>query len=467
MGKSSSLAKNTALLSVGAILSKGLSFVMVPFFSSWISSADYGTFDLLLTYVSLLLPVIGLASNDALFRFSMDAETKEEKVKLVSNCFSIFTINSLIFLVIAVYLQFCAGWDLGLCFFVLAIGEVYNLHLRGYLRAIKRLEVYSFVSAVTTVFIAVFTTIFVKACNLGLKGMLFGYGIGYICGDIAIVVFTKYWTYLSLSKVSFSGMKEQISYSFPLIPNNISWWFINVSDRTIINAFLGAAQNGVYAIAYKIPNILSAVFSVFSVSWQQSATEALTDVDRDKFYNDVYNKTAMVLLSLCCGVLSLNSWLFNYIFDVKYYDGYLYAPILIGGTVFATMSQFYGSIQISFKQSKANGSTTVVGAICNLVIHLVLVKVMGLYAAAISTVLSQAIVCVLRNFRLRRTVRLRFELKTYILMGIYLYFTIAAYHIEIMTLNIVNVMLATLLVLVTNKEYVIKAGKKIIRKATK
>ena len=100
MGKSSSLAKNTMLLSLGAILSKGLSFVMVPFFSRWISSADYGTFDLLLTYVSLLLPVIGLASNDALFRFSMDAETKEEKVKLVSNCFSIFTINSLIFLVI-------------------------------------------------------------------------------------------------------------------------------------------------------------------------------------------------------------------------------------------------------------------------------------------------------------------------------------------------------------------------------
>ena len=128
MGKGNSLAKNTMLLSIGAILSKGLSFVMVPFFSRWISSADYGTFDLLMTYVSLLLPVIGLASNDALFRFSMDAKTKEEKIKLVSNCFFIFTINSAIFLVIAICLQFCVGWDLGLYFFVLAIGEIYNLH---------------------------------------------------------------------------------------------------------------------------------------------------------------------------------------------------------------------------------------------------------------------------------------------------------------------------------------------------
>ena len=49
-----SLAKNTILLSIGTFMTKGLSFIMVPIFSRWLSTEDYGTFDLLcmLLYLS-------------------------------------------------------------------------------------------------------------------------------------------------------------------------------------------------------------------------------------------------------------------------------------------------------------------------------------------------------------------------------------------------------------------------------
>ena len=74
-----SLAKNTILLSIGTFMTKGLSFIMVPIFSRWLSTEDYGTFDLLCTYVTLLIPLIGLASNEALFRFSMDEKARMVK----------------------------------------------------------------------------------------------------------------------------------------------------------------------------------------------------------------------------------------------------------------------------------------------------------------------------------------------------------------------------------------------------
>jgi O-antigen/teichoic acid export membrane protein len=461
MAKRDSLAKNTLLLSIGTFMTKGLSFVMVPFFSRWLSTADYGTYDLLATYVTLLLPIIGLASNEALFRFSMDVETKEEKAKYVSNCLAIFSISSLVLFTVLVVLRFVVGWKLALYFFVLAIGEVYNLHLRGFLRAIKHLDIYSFVSAISTVFIAVFSTIFIKGFGLGLEGMLLGYGFGYIAGDLIIIILTKYWMYVSLKKVSLSGMSELVKYSYALIPNSLAWWFINVSDRTIIKIFFGAASNGIYAIAYKIPNILSSVFSVFSVSWQQSATEVLNDNDRDKYYNKIYNKMSLILMSLCCGILSLNSWLFNYIFDLKYYEGHLYAPILIGGTVFATLSQFYGSIQISLKRPKENGITTIIGALSNLIIHLALIKFVGLYAAAFSTILSQVVVCVLRNIRLKKIVNLRFDKRTVLFFAVYIYFTAMAYYITNPIVNISDAVLATILVIWVNKDYANRILKKL------
>ena len=70
--KKNNLLKNTVLLSIGAILNKGLVFLMIPFFSSWLSTEDYGTFDLITTYITLLIPIIGLSLTESLFRFSLD-----------------------------------------------------------------------------------------------------------------------------------------------------------------------------------------------------------------------------------------------------------------------------------------------------------------------------------------------------------------------------------------------------------
>ena len=456
MTRRDSLAKNTLLLSIGTFLTKGLSFVMVPFFSRWLSTSDYGTYDLLATYVTLLLPVIGLASNEALFRFSMDTNDENEKRKYISNCFMIFTLNIIIFLFVMCFVRYYVGWDLALYFFILAIGEIYNLHLRGYLRAIKRLDIYSFVNAITTVFIIIFTTIFVRIFGLGLKGMILGYGFGYLAGDITIVFWTKYWKYLSFRIISLKGMKELIDYSYALIPNSLSWWFINVSDRTIINMVLGAASNGIYAISYKIPNILTSVFGVFGVSWQQSATEAISDSNRNEYYNKVFNQMMTVLMGICCGVLSLNFLFFNYVFDSRYYEGFRYAPILIAGTVFATISQFYGSIQISFKQPKENGVSTVIGAVSNLVIHLLLIKAMGLYAAAISTLLSQFIVCIVRHISLKKYVSIKMDRKMVLFFAVYVYFTLMAYNIGNLALNIINVILASVVFIISNKAIIIK-----------
>lgn len=462
--KKDSLAKNTILLSIGTITTKGLSFVMVPFFSRWLTTENYGTFDLFCTYVTLLIPLIGLASNEACFRFSMDAKSKEEKITYISNSFAIYAINSLILFSALVACRIVLGWSLALCFFALAFGEIFNMYFRGYLRAIKHLDVYSFVSAITTVFTAISVTLLVRIFDLGLQGMILGYAIGYLLGDIVIVFVTKYWNYFDIEKISFAGMKELVEYSYALIPNSVAWWFINVSDRTIIKVFLGAASNGIYAIAYKIPNILSSVFGVFSVSWQQSATESVNDADREQYFNAVYNKMIVTLLSLCCGILSLNSWLFGYIFDNKYYTGHLYSPILIGATVFATIAQFYGSIQISLKQPKENGITTMIGAAFNIIIHLSLVKFVGLYAAALSTILSEIIVCVLRHIRLKKSVVLALNAKTKALFIVYIIYTGLAYYITNLVINVMATVVAAIVVLIANKSFIYKIKQKFLKK---
>ena len=77
--RSERLVKNTAILTFGKICTRGIMFIMTPLFTRWLSQADYGTFDLIVTYISFLMPIITLECAEAMFRYLLDANKENEK----------------------------------------------------------------------------------------------------------------------------------------------------------------------------------------------------------------------------------------------------------------------------------------------------------------------------------------------------------------------------------------------------
>ena len=72
MGRSKDLAKNTAILTFGKICTQSISFFMLPLYTSLLNTAEYGLFDLLVTYAALLLPLVNWQLDQGLFRFMLD-----------------------------------------------------------------------------------------------------------------------------------------------------------------------------------------------------------------------------------------------------------------------------------------------------------------------------------------------------------------------------------------------------------
>ena len=71
------------------------------------------------------------------------------------------------------------------------------------------------------------------------------------------------------------------------------------------------------------------------------------------------------------------------------------------------MAGFYGTIFTAFKESKTIGKSTICGAIINLVVHLGLIYFIGIYAAIISTLLSNYAVAIYRKTKLKKYVTLK------------------------------------------------------------
>ncbi len=454
--KKTNLAKNTILLSIGMIMTKGINLLMIPLFSSWLSTEDYGAFDLYCTYISLLIPFISFASSEAIFRFAIEKETKKEKSEYITAGLMINLVNAMVICGVIGVIGIFKRWDYTFPFVFLLIVELFNNHLQGFMRSTKQLNIYSVSSVISTVGIALFVSILILKFELGLKGMILGYAFGYLLGEIIIVCLTNYMSYVKIKSFSLIKVKEMIKYAYPLIPNNISWWIINVSDRTLINIFLGGSANGIYAIAYKIPNFCASVLNVFNISWQEAAIELVESEARNKYFNKVFNNTISTMISVCGGVVSLNYFLFNYVFDIRYYEAKYYCPILVTSVVFGSLLYFFGGIQISLKRPKENGITTVIGAFANIIINVVLIKYIGLYAAALSTLLSNMIVCLIRYIRIKKDIRFIIDKATSIYILYYLYLVFMAYCSNNILISCINVGIASVMFIIINRDFVLK-----------
>ena len=97
-----------------------------------------------------------------------------------------------------------------------------------------------------------------------------------------------------------------LKFSVPYIPTTIMWMITSASDRFIVTAFSGAAENGLYAAAYKLPTLITLAGGVFMEAWQFSSVSDATPDERGKFFATVYrncNKLANIgkLLRLDAG----------------------------------------------------------------------------------------------------------------------------------------------------------------------
>ena len=406
------LITNTLILSIGTIFSSIFSFFVVPLYSRWLSASEYGTYDLFVTYISLLMPVITLSCGEGCFRFLLERKLADDKKKICCDSILISVVGILVGLM-GVAIFFVIGkQEYLLPFVVLLVGNTLFSQCGYIARGFRKPEVYTFSNIIYLISMVIFVTLFVYFKGMGVTGILYGAAVGYFCGVIFSVITSGLLKYIRYPVFDRQLMKDLIYYSVPLIPNTISWWVVGVSDRTLVSIFLGTAANGVYSIASKLPSLCTTVFGVFHMSWQESASDAINDADRNEYFNDILNRIIPFCLCICMCVLSINRYMYRWIWDSKYIGGYYQVSILITASAISFFGQFLGGVLVALKKTKINGSTTVIAAIVNVLVNFLLIRSIGLYAASFSTLVAYIVLLVLRIYLIRSDYLIRITRKS-------------------------------------------------------
>lgn len=389
------LISKTVIYAIGNFGTKILAYVMVLVYSYYLKPKDLGYYDIVLSTISMLQPLIMLQINDGTFRFLVDSKNKK---LIISNSVKFLLIS--LFVSEFLYFVFCSYFSvdyavlIGVLFFS---SMVYTL-LHDVIRGLDKSKDYATYGIINSILVLFFEIIGLTLLKVGISALIISKIISNLFCVLLILIREKDVRHFYKNKFDYHGFKPVLQYSIPLVPNTICWWVVNSSDRYIILFCLGAAYNGIYSIANKFPTVLTTITGIFFLAWQETALSVYNMPNRDEYFTSIFKKYYTLLFTLCLCAIPLTKIVIIKLISPDYISSWEYTGFLYLGAVFSALCSFLGmGYQIS-KETHRSVFSTILASFLNIAINLSLIKVIGLQAASLSTFLSYLLLMVIRFF---------------------------------------------------------------------
>lgn len=437
--KYSKLAKNSAVFLVGNLGSKIISFVIVPFYTYMLTTAEYGEADLVTTTVNLVVPFAMLGMNEGVLRFSASRELSHDE--LASNSMLVVVASVALSWLLYPLLSCVSIIGANIVPFLLLLNlQTFNNIFLQYLRGSGKSKAFAANGIITTFVMAVANVVALPVLHLGVFGYLASMVLAQLVGTVHIVVCSRVWEHFSLASVDRRVLSTMLRYSIPLIPNSLMWWVMSVSDRYVILFFLGAGANGLYNVAQKIPSIVNVVYSIFMQAWQVSAIEERDSEDNARFQSQVFGYMFVVLALASSLIAATAHPVYTVLMSSDYVDSWQPVAMLALANLLSCIGMFFGTTYVVHKESKKAFSTTAVGAVVNIIVTLCLVPFVGIVGAAVATAISYGVMAAVRVRDTKRHVAIEYRkgeiIPAFLIIGLQVVLSFAPYSVTVLGIQV-------------------------------
>ena len=393
------LLGNTLVFAFGGLAVKAVSLVLMPLYTTALTAGEYGTAELLNSAIEIVLPLLSLGVVEALYRFSIDDDVPKDE--LFANSLLVLGGGIVGTGVLCAFAGVVWGAEHVVSFFVLFCSVCFfkaTTQLARGLGHVRRFVAYGLINALAMV-IATYLLLF--RAHLGVDGYLWSFTIGYLVGGMAAFLGSAEYRLLVPFRADRVLLRRMLVYSLPLVPNLLSWWFVSVSGRYVVLWHSGVVAAGLFTAASKMPALVNIVASVFQQAWQYSTAREIGSPDRGAFFGAVLRGYSLATLSAAGLVIALNRPISRLMLQAEFSEGWRYVPLLMLIASFGVISIFFESFYQALKNSGVLMVSTMLGAVVNVVLAVVLVPFMGPWGAGLAGAVAYALVLVVRARDLR------------------------------------------------------------------
>lgn len=394
------LYKSFSLYTIGSFVEKGISFFLMPIFTFYLSTRDFGILALVTSVISFMVPIVGLGVSGAISVVYFNGDRKNYPSYFTSSILAPFCVS--IILTIFVYLfrepiteyfEIPFYWILFVplfCFFsffnsMLLIDFQIKDEPINYI-------VYSLGNTVLNFIISLGLVYFFK---LGFEARLIGQYFSVVFCFLVAFYLLRAKRKLIVRSISSVNITDSLSFGLPLVPHLIGGLVLNMADRLFIDHFCGKELLGIYNLAYVLGSVISIFGSAFVNAitpfsfklFAENTTDSLNKVVK------MYWVFIVFMILIFIGVYIFTPLIFKYFIDVKFVEATKYIIWITLGYFFQGIYFLFVNVIFYLKKTKILLYFSLFNIILNLSLNYFLIPILGPIGAAYATCISFFIFC--------------------------------------------------------------------------
>ena len=385
--------QDSSLYLAANLMTRIVGFLAIPFYSRFLSPAEYGLIELVELSTQTIAIALGLqAIGTALTRLYHDESSEAGQRAVASTCVLTSLGLSLVVTIVA-----CAGAE--------ALGAA-MFHTTEYTRLLQAAFVAMFFANIAEISLVwermqsnarlylVYTV--VSTCALLSLNILFigimKFGVwGFVSSKLIVTAISCVyllarfgrnvgWRFLP------SRLPELARFGAPLVVSGLSYFAIHSSDRFFLSAPELLADLGRYSLAYRFAFLVSMlVGDSFTKSWGATLYQYTDEAGWQARFARVASYFAFVLFTAGVGVVLFGPDLLRLMVPANFLPPPLILPILIAAYVAREIGDFFRSLMLINKRSGLVGRVALGSAAFNLGANALLIPTYGIMGAATAT----------------------------------------------------------------------------------
>ena len=416
------LGKDTAIYGTSTIIGRLLNFLLIPFYTNVLKPEEYGITAYVYSLIAFLNVIYNYGMESAYLKYSSTLEIGNKRQNFSTPFISIFC-SSFVFSVSIVLLSGPLGklitlpvdynriiYYSALILCLDAITIIPFAHLRQNNNA-KR---FAFIKTLNIVINVVLNIILLVKFKLGVEGIF----ISGLVASFVTVVFLLPTIFRNLEfNFSKSLYKALLKFGLPSLPAGFAAMMLQVIDRPILRALTNDSSVGIYQANYRLGIFMMLVVSMFDYAWKPFFFATAKEPNSKEIFSRVTTyfyllmTIVFLIISLFIEDIVKIQILNRYIIHPNYWIGLNIVPVVLAAYLLNGLALTFSAGIYIEKKTLFLPITTIISAVTNVVVNLMLIPKMGIMGAAIATLLSYLIMAVSTFYFSQRIYPIQYEFR--------------------------------------------------------
>lgn len=373
-------------------LQKGISVITTPIFTRLLSTTEYGQYSVFNSWYSIVAVFATLNLHCGVYTQGLVKFDSEKKVYSSSLLGLMTTMVAIWTVIYVIFSDFWNGlFSLTTVQMLAMLSMIWASTAFNFWAVAQRVDFKYRTLVLVTIFISfakpIIEIILVLRAEDKMTARILGLAI------FELIVYTGFFFVQMGNGKKFFSMKfwkYALVFNIPLIPHYLSSTVLNSADRIMINGMIGSGEAGIYNLAYSI----SQVMIIFNATLMQTVEPWLYKKIHTKRVQDISKvayPTFLMIAGVNIGLIAIAPEVVAFFAPSEYSAAIWIIPPVAMSVFFMFTYAFFAVFEFYYEKTKYITIATLLGAVTNVVLNYIFIRIFGYYAAGYTTLLCYMI----------------------------------------------------------------------------